>query len=276
MTPPAMDAAGFGAAFAENPARGGGFWIVAAGIGRYPPSAKKAAPRMSADRGAPGSDAMKLRSSLLLACMLVVPALAMFSHKIPPEVRRAVRQRVWDPAIEMVAGVAGSAPKAADNAPLAPSVPPAPAGQIAAVPDRQPALDIQPAPSPIASAPTPPTRSVPASVFTSATEAARPVRPSVDAGSVRTMVESRLADLGAVAFDCTPAPDGGLHRCSCRVAADPSGQLQRVFQSADPDPAVAMQNLLGQVQFWKQRLASRATGDNPLRPKSPGQSTLVR
>jgi hypothetical protein len=41
MTPPAMDAAGFGAAFAENPARGGGFWIVAAGIGRYPPAAKK-------------------------------------------------------------------------------------------------------------------------------------------------------------------------------------------------------------------------------------------
>ena len=50
MTPPAMDAAGFGAAFAENPDRGGGFWIVAAGIGRYPPAAKKAAPRVSADQ----------------------------------------------------------------------------------------------------------------------------------------------------------------------------------------------------------------------------------
>jgi hypothetical protein len=50
--------------------------------------------------------------------------------------------------------------------------------------------------------------------------------------------------------------DGGLHRCSCRVAADPSGQLQRVFQSSGRDPAAAMQQLLEQVEVWKERIAS--------------------
>jgi hypothetical protein len=47
-----------------------------------------------------------------------------------------------------------------------------------------------------------------------------------------------------------------MHRCSCRVAADPSGQLQRVFQSSGRDPVVAMQQLLGQVEAWKERIAS--------------------
>ena len=213
---------------------------------------------------------MKLRSSLLFACMLIVPALAMFSHKIPPEVRRAMREQAWKPALEMFAGMAGVTPAAAEKPPVSPPVAsparPAVADVIAATPDPTSA------PPPAA----PPARLAPASAFASVPEPARPLKPSADVRSVRSAVESRLTDLGAVSFDCLPSPDGGPYRCSCRVAADPSGQLQRVFQSADPDPAAALQNLLGQVQFWKQRLAARPAGENPLRPTSPGQAALVR
>ena len=217
---------------------------------------------------------MKLRSSLLFACMLIVPGIAMFSHKIPPEVRRAMREQAWKPALEMLAGMAGGAPAATENSPLSPPVaspaPPPAADVIAATsnptPARQPAAPLT----------APPARLAPASAFASVPEPARPLKPTADVRSVRSAVESRLADLGAVSFDCLPSPDGGPYRCSCRVAADPSGQLQRVFQSADPDPAAAMQNLLGQVQFWKQRLAARPAGENPLRPAAPGQAAIVR
>ncbi|MFM9196853.1 MAG: hypothetical protein ACKOWG_14140 [Planctomycetia bacterium] len=37
---------------------------------------------------------MKLRSLVLMSCMLIVPSLAMFSHLIPPDYRAAVRRHV--------------------------------------------------------------------------------------------------------------------------------------------------------------------------------------
>ncbi|MEI6037948.1 MAG: hypothetical protein WCQ91_08500, partial [Planctomycetota bacterium] len=41
---------------------------------------------------------MKFRSLLLFACMVFVPLMAMFSHKIPSGFREAVRQQIWNPA----------------------------------------------------------------------------------------------------------------------------------------------------------------------------------
>lgn len=88
--------------------------------------------------------------------------------------------------------------------------------------------------------------------------AAREISPSPDEdfAAVRAAVAEKLRGLGAVSFECGPLAGGGLHRCSCRVPADGSGTLQRVFQSSNPDPVVALRNLLGQVQFWKHRLAA--------------------
>ena len=98
-----------------------------------------------------------------------------------------------------------------------------------------------------------------------------PVSPENLASTHRT-IENRLTTLGAVAFECSPHADGDkLHRCSCRVAADPSGQLQRVFQSAHLDPITAMQDLLGQVRSWKHRIASQPSSPSPLQAP-PGQT----
>ena len=90
--------------------------------------------------------------------------------------------------------------------------------------------------------------------------------------SAHRTIENRLNTLGAIAFECSPHADGdNLHRCSCRVSADPSGQLQRVFQSAHVDPITAMQDLLGQVRSWKHRIASQPSSPPPLQT-TPGQT----
>ena len=64
---------------------------------------------------------MKFRSFVLVTCMLVVPLLAMFSHKIPAELRGAIRTRVWKPAMQAIASVFELEPQT----PLTISVPPA-------------------------------------------------------------------------------------------------------------------------------------------------------
>ena len=203
---------------------------------------------------------MKLRSSLLLACMAVVPVVAMFSHKIPREwrlaVQRLARGESLAPANVRAATTVGP-----------PTVDPAPASPVIAAP---PASDTTPLQ---AVAPPPPPLESPAIM-----PLERPSIPSPagdDVSRVRTEVEEQLASLGAVSFECVRMTGGSLHRCSCRVPADPSGQLQRVFQSSNPDPVIALRNLLGQVRFWKHRVASRTDVGNPLRaPGDAGQSGL--
>lgn len=47
---------------------------------------------------------MKFRSLLLLACMTVVPFTAMFSHRLPDGLSKAIRRSVWEPAVAWVSG----------------------------------------------------------------------------------------------------------------------------------------------------------------------------
>lgn len=174
---------------------------------------------------------MKIRTFLLFACMIVVPMLAMFSHKIPPDFRQAARRHLWEPAQRALAG-GETAPEPAVVA----SMPTVAISETFVSPDPAPAF-AEPGPAPSAPA------------QTAATPPASPRE-----------IESRLAALGGFAVECVPVTGaGGMHRCSCRVVADPSGQLQRVFQSSGSDPAAAMQQLLEQVEVWKERMASNPT-----------------
>lgn len=282
----------------------------------------------------PGLIVMRFRSLVLFACMIVVPLLAMFSHRISPELRSTVRSRLWEPARQAIAGafdietptrpaavrldavpaspgpavtiaVAPSSaptpaePRAAgDGGSAAPSMVVMPTVKLAAVdaiatpaaaaggglsvpastataagldrpqpePDRTSASlagsRIPPEPPAMPSPPAErPDREPP-----SAADSARSLESEI---RVRRAVEERLAALGAISFDCQPLQGtDGIHRCSCRVAADPTGQLQRVFQSSGPDPVSAMSTLLDQVTAWKQRIASR--------PDQPPAATGVR
>lgn len=75
---------------------------------------------------------MLVRTSVLTACMIVVPGLALCSHHLPAEIRAAARNAVWQP---MVAGLQGcfTAPAAAESP--RPDTPPVPRAEAAAEPD---------------------------------------------------------------------------------------------------------------------------------------------
>lgn len=216
--------------------------------------------------------AMNVRTAVLLACMVFVPGIAMFSHKVPAESRAAIRACLLGPLAE---SLGGSAPGVRD-----PSGPPAAAAADADARDVP-----QPARPPSPSMPHPDFPAAPAVAAEApevapmfparvATAAVAPPAPGPGVGAAaagspgtldRTALEGRLTALGATQVEWTPAQGGdGIHRCSCRLPADPSGQLHRVFQASGTDPLSALDSLVGQVTAWSLRHGSprpAATGE---------------
>lgn len=173
---------------------------------------------------------MKLRSLVLMSCMLIVPSLAMFSHLIPTDFRAAVRRHF-----------ASATHRWLDR----------PVKAVAAAP----------APSPVPAAPLSVTDPEP--VVALLADRTRQVRDQQARDQLA--VEKQLKSLGAVSFECLPqAGPEGLYSSSCRVPVDATGQLQRVFQASGHDAGSASAALLDQVLTWRHRLAaqppSRAVG----------------
>jgi hypothetical protein len=177
---------------------------------------------------------MLVRTFVLSICMVVVPAMAMFSHHVPADLRTAARCDLWQPLMQRVRGWFGPAgpmagePVAASGAePLAATVTPT---AVAAVPATDGAAD------------------------------------GDRAGATALGIDSadgtrRLESLGGLAIDCRPLEGvGGMHVASCRVAMDAAGQLHRIFQAAGPDPTSATEALADQVAAWRERLADRSGG----------------
>ena len=186
---------------------------------------------------------MKLRSLLLVSCMLVVPALAMFSHWIPTEFRAATRRGF----AAATSGVLGT-PAEAGTVPPPPTTPPT-AGAPAASPSLLP-IAAQPAAAAVAEPATPP-------MVAQLADRTRQVRDQQ--ARDQQAIESQLKAAGAVSFDCQPLPGPeGLYSSSCRVPVDATGQLQRVFQATGHDPGSASAALLEQVIGWRQRAVTQS------------------
>ena len=200
--------------------------------------------------------------------MLVVPALAMFSHKVPAAARRQLRQGLWEPLVAALSdavglgGGADAAPRrsAQDGPALAAANVPAPATPTVTSTEVPAAAAIEPifatphpASAPSAAHPPPlPSPGMP----TLATGAVRDAPPvAADApGADRAALEARLRACGATEVEWGPAGEGdGLQRCSCRIPAEPTGQLHRVFQASGPDALAALQALVDQVTAWSSR-----------------------
>jgi hypothetical protein len=213
--------------------------------------------------------------------MLVVPALAMFSHLIPAEIRAAARRgfaaatsgwlgspaeagTVPAAATRSTAGqrslpehpvettgflTAAPAPAATKTglAPAATGLPPAATGGPATAAGSLP-VGGEPDTTATAAAPaTPP-------LVTQLADRTRQLREQQ--ARDQQAIETQLKAAGAVAFDCQPLPGPeGLFSSSCRVPVDAAGQLQRVFQASGPDPGAASASLLSQVTAWRQRTA---------------------
>jgi|LakMenEpi03Aug12_release.lakeMendotaPanAssembly.Ray.scaffolds.fasta_scaffold377243_2 hypothetical protein len=172
--------------------------------------------------------------------MVVVPLLAMVSHHLPPQLATTACATLWKPLAERLGW--------ADAGPSRSSAP-----RVAASSMDDSALPAAVAAGPVSAAPP-------------AVPTPGPVMPAFAAlqADPRRMWEDRLVELGAATIDCQPVPGGaGGLVASCRVAVDPAGQLQRVFQAAGADPPAALQRLAEDVEAWKRR-----TGGLP--PAAPG------
>jgi hypothetical protein len=164
--------------------------------------------------------------------MVVVPLLAMFSHHLPPNLAAQARQTLWDPLAARAGWQTAQKPHSSPPAPAEPAAAPPP---LAAIAVPEPA-------SPRAAEPM-----LPAPAFA-----------PTDAFDRRGL-EDRLVQLGATSIGCQPLPGGSGTVASCRVAVDPAGELQRVFQATGSDAAAALGQLVAEVEAWKQRTATRSS-----------------
>lgn len=172
---------------------------------------------------------MKTRSALLVAFMIVVPAAAMFSHRIPSDVRHLIRERITQVATAAVATVKGDAATPPGVVVDAPAEPPEP--RLVAAPH--------------------------AAVAESGGVTAR------------DEVAGGLARLGAIGFECRPvAGADGAHVASCSVPLDGSGQLLRVFHVTGADARSAATALLEDVSAWRDRAGARHAVAEPAIPST--------
>lgn len=177
---------------------------------------------------------MKIRSALLFACMLVVPALAMFSHRLPSGVRSSVRE-AFSRAVSRWASPTALNP-----------TPERTAGDGEAGSAGQTTSD------PVAGSAT--TTAMATVGMDPHATAGMPPLPD----AARRRWEEELVRLGAVRIDCRPLLGAdGVHVASCGVPLDASGQLVRVFHASGTDPAAAIQALFDDVAGWKQRSTGR-------------------
>jgi hypothetical protein len=167
---------------------------------------------------------MKLRSFILVCCMVIVPGLAMFSHHLPAATWRSL----WLAAAATVASVdRGVADQAA----------PGPAPEVREVSGSRRPVAEQPG------------------MEHSVGEQAP--RSGGDPDAPRRTALGRLAELGATMIDCQPpAAGGGPVIGSCRVPVEPSGQLQRLFQVSAPDATTALEALADDVSAWRRRMSA--------------------
>lgn len=192
--------------------------------------------------------------------MLVVPGLAMFSHKVPAGTRRQLRESLWQPLGAALAEAVGLGGGAAAPAPRPPSLGAA-AIPAAAVPATSAAAPAAAAIEPIFAA------AAPASVPPSAPPPPPPPPAGGDAPTARAdgpradraTLEATLRACGASGVEWEPGAEGdGLLRCLCRMPAEPTGQLERVFQASGPDAITALEALVGQVTAWSARQGTAA------------------
>jgi hypothetical protein len=213
--------------------------------------------------------AMKIRSCVLVACMLVVPALALFSHLTPPAAREFLRCSICDPLCQAISAIdavlpfgsqatlaAGPAasvkePAAADASPTVIVAEPIAAEPIVTTVAQPPAHDAGPTMKTVLAEALPPVAVSPA---------VAPPSPLADRDRPRSQAEwatlatlrKQLATLGATGIDCRPQP-GAVpgYITSCRIGIDTAGQLHRMFHGQGPDAPAAMQSLVEQIQAWQ-------------------------
>lgn len=212
--------------------------------------------------------------------MLVVPALALFSHLIPADFRAAARRSLATAAGTWTSTTAetGTVPP---QPPTQPPTQPQHAGPewttggfTAARAGLMPAATGAPAVSqgllPVGGSGSGSGSGSGTGSLATATPPATPPMVAQLADRTRLArdqqardqqaIETQLKALGSVSFECQPLPGSdGLYSSSCRLPVDAAGQLQRVFQATGHDPTTASSALLDQVLAWRQRIVQQSS-----------------
>lgn len=186
---------------------------------------------------------MKIRSCVLIICMVVVPGLALFSHLTPPAARDLIRHMLREPLRLGVRALAEAIPSGAVSGPRAEAMVSAPS---------------EPEPLAAASSPRAPANAGESSPSSAAQPSSAMETPRSPAEwAVLGDLRHELASLGATAIDCRPQPgDPAGYVSRCRIGIDPEGQLHRMFHGRGADAPAAMQSLVEQVRAWQTRQAS--------------------
>lgn len=192
---------------------------------------------------------MKFRSFLLVACIVTVPLVAMFSHRVPRGLTARLKTVCLDPLASWLARTHSGSGRVA-------------LGSDAATdePATTPRTDVRPLAEPLA-APAQAVLPMTPLVAPPSTAAHADAHPRAATAAARSALEERLARLGAREIECRSLRGGDVHVGSCRVPVDALGQLERVFQASGPDPLAAITRLLQDVEEWRRHPSAAAERD---------------
>lgn len=192
---------------------------------------------------------MKFRSGLLVACMIVVPMLAMFSHHVPDGLISTASRLVYEPLVSRLSATLTA--KATDGNGVVPAASP-PQSEAKTGPLPTPAAG--PTRAVLSPPAVPESRTPPSEPAAHVAALATPPASALPVPAGAGPAVARLAALGALSIECQPTPGVvGSHRASCRIPVDAEGQLHRVFQATGADRAAAEQNLLEDVLATQRR-----------------------
>ena len=186
---------------------------------------------------------MKFRTFLMFICMIIVPMIAMFSHKVPTAMRTACGELlvapisyfseiIFRPPVTSSTGQEISLFDTAPNVPL--------------LVNRDSHLDIS-------------------DDRNTSTESSllKRTQPPTEVKTPTSSCRDQLIAAGIHRLLVEPASDssGGYHG-SCRIAVDAQGELQRLFHAHAPTESATLEELLQQVRHWQQQVSVRITANS--------------
>lgn len=183
---------------------------------------------------------MKFRTFLMFVCMIIVPMIAMFSHKVPTAMRTACGEVLIAPIkyfaeIIFHPSVASSTDQEIAGFDTTPNV-----SLLAHQHDHLDISDNQ----------------------NTSTESALPHQPQYPTTmeTPASAYRDQLIAAGAHRLLVAPATDssGGYHG-SCRISVDAQGELQRLFHARALTKSATLEKLLQQVRHWQQRVSVNIT-----------------
>ena len=187
---------------------------------------------------------MKFRTFLMSVCMIIVPMIAMFSHKIPTEMRTACGELLIAP-LNYLSEIL-----------FQPSVA-SPTSQEIATFDSAPNVSL------LAHQDSHRERADDPNTLNQSSSSQQPQHlPVVETPS--SSFRDQLIATGVHRLIVEPATDRrGWYDGSCRIAVDAQGELQRLFHAHASTESATFEKLLKQVQLWKQQVPARITAKSP-------------